>query len=320
MRLRFYRWVFLGAVSVFALLLSPPGTSPAGAAGEEIRLGILPIVDALPYLVIGEKGLDRKHGFRFRTFPFASALERDAALTSGGIDGALSDTITSTLFKSRGVDIVVAALLLGALGREGPFYILASPKDGPKTLEELRRVPIGISSNTIIEYVTDRMLQARGFGKNDIQTVEVKKIPLRYQMLVTGQIRAATLPDPLASLAIFQGAIPLADDIQENLSQSVTIFTGRTLREKRAGLRAYAGAYNEAVDSINRDPDSWKALLVRKARLPKPIEKAYRVIPFPRLRLPDRAHVKDVIRWLGEKDLLQQPVAFDTLTSRVLLD
>ncbi|MFQ5692710.1 MAG: ABC transporter substrate-binding protein [Nitrospinota bacterium] len=283
-------------------------------------MGILPIVDALPYLVISERGLDRKHGFRFRTFPFMSALERDAALQSGALDGVLSDTVTSTLFRSRGIDVAVAALLLGAVGKEGPFYILSSPKNGPRTLEELRGVPIGISSNTIIDYVTDRMLKARGFRPADIQTVEVKKIPLRFQMLITGQIRAATLPDPLASLAMLKGARPLADDLRENLSQSVTLFAGRAVRERRSDLKAYARAYNEAVDAINRDPDSWKDLLVRKARLPKPIKEAYRVVPFPRLRLPDRGHVEDVIRWAGEKGLLKGPVTFETLTTRVLLD
>ncbi|MBI2881684.1 MAG: ABC transporter substrate-binding protein [Candidatus Tectomicrobia bacterium] len=320
MKLRASGRMVFGWFLALVLLLSPAGAPTAGAAGGEIRLGILPIVDALPYLVIPERGLDRKHGFTFETLSFASALERDAAFQSGAIDGALNDTVTSTLLKSRGVDMAVAALLLGAVGKEGVIYILAAPKNGPKSLEELRGVPIGVSSNTIIEFVTDRILQARGFRKEDIQTIEVKKIPLRFQMLMTGQIRAATLPDPLASLAILQGAKPLADDVRENLSQSVTIFTGRALREKRSALKAYARAYNEAVDAVNRDPNSWKDLLVQKARLPKLLKEAYRVVPFPRLRLPDPEHVADVIRWAGEKRLLKNPVTFETLTTRALLD
>jgi NitT/TauT family transport system substrate-binding protein len=309
----------LGWFLVGVLVLSPFGGTNASAA-EKIRLGILPIVDALPYILIEDKGLDRKHGFQLETFPFASALERDAALTSGSADGALSDTVTSTIFKSKGIDISVAALLLGSVGQEGAFYVLASPKNGPKSLDELRGDPIGISSNTIIEYVTDRMLLARGFGKKDIQSIEVKKIPLRFQMLMSGKIRAATLPDPLASLAIVKGAKPLADDIQENLSQSVTIFTGRAIRDKKPTLKAYARAYAEAVEAINRDPDSWKDLLVRKARLPKAIVKTYRVVPFPKLQLPDKNHVQDVIRWSKEKGLLDKPVTFESLTTKVLLD
>ena len=110
--------------------------------------------------------------------------------------------ITSTVMVSRNIDVAVGALLLGSVGKEGPFYILGSPKDGPGTLDALKGVPIGISSNTIIQYVTDRMLQSKGFGPGDIKTVEVKKIPLRFQMLMTGQIGAATLPDPLATLAL----------------------------------------------------------------------------------------------------------------------
>ena len=87
-------WMVLGWFLVGVLFLSPQGGGGASAA-EKIRLGILPIVDSLPYILIEEKGLDRKHGFELETFPFASALERDAALTSGSADGALSDTVTS---------------------------------------------------------------------------------------------------------------------------------------------------------------------------------------------------------------------------------
>ncbi|HJM44102.1 MAG: ABC transporter substrate-binding protein [Nitrospinota bacterium] len=320
MRLRRRFDVFIWALAVGSALPTAGGINAARAATGEIRLGILSIVDALPYILITEKGLDRKHGFKFSTFPFQSALERDAALQSGSADGALSDLITSTVMVSRQVDIAVAALLLGAVGQEGPFYVLGSPKNGPKSLDELREVPIGISSNTIIQYVTDRILQARGFGGGDIKTIEVKKIFLRFQMLMAGKIRAATLPDPLASLAIVLGARPLAHDIKENLSQSVTIFTGRAIREKRPALRAYARAYNEAVDAINADPDSWKDLLVRKAHLPKAIVKTYKVIPFPRLQLPTRKQVEDIFRWVKEKGLLKNPVTYDTLTTRVLLN
>ncbi len=292
----------------------------ARGAEKQIRLGILPIVDALPYIVISEKGLDRKHGFRFSTFSFQSALERDAALTSGSADGALSDMITSTVMVSRNIDVAVGALLLGSVGKEGPFYILGSPKDGPGTLDALKGVPIGISSNTIIQYVTDRMLQSKGFGPGDIKTVEVKKIPLRFQMLMTGQIGAATLPDPLATLAIVKGAKPIANDIETNLSQSITLFTGRALRTKTPTMKAYARAYNEAVDAINADPNSWKGLLVKKARLPKLILNSYSVVPFPKLQLPSRKKAEDVIRWAGEKKLLKDPVTYEKLTTKVLLD
>lgn len=292
----------------------------ARGAEKEIRLGILPIVDALPYIIISDKGLDRKHGFRFSTFPFQSALERDAALTSGSADGALSDMITAIVMVSRNIDVAVAALLLGAVGKEGPFYILGSPKGGPATLNALKGAPIGISSNTIIEYVTDRMLQSRGFGPDDIKTVEVKKIPLRFQMLMTGQIGAATLPDPLATLAIAKGAKHLANDVADNLSQSITMFTGRAIRTKTATMKAYARAYNDAVDAINADPDSWKGLLVKKARLPEPILNSYSVVPFPRIQLPSREKAEDVIRWAKGKKLLKDPVTYEKLTTKVLLD
>lgn len=46
----------------------------------------------------------------------------------------------------------------------------------------------------------------------DVKKVEVKKIPLRFQMLMEGKVKAAMLPEPLASLAIFQGAKKIEGD------------------------------------------------------------------------------------------------------------
>ena len=64
----------------------------------------------------------------------------------------------------------------------------------------------------------------------------------------------------------------------------------------------------------------WKGLLVKKARLPKLILNSYSVVPFPKLQLPSRKKAEDVIRWAGEKKLLKDPVTYEKLTTKVLLD
>lgn len=308
-------------VSAFLILwLGLSGGALAQSPAGTLRFGILPIADALPFLIIEERRLDRQHGFTFEVSRFGSAMERDSALQSGAVDGIINDLVGSTLLKTKGVDVAVVSLLLGAVGEEGPIYLLASPRSGLRDFRDLKGVPIGISSNTLIEYVTDRLLWARGFRPEEVQKVEVKQIPLRFQMLITDQIRAATLPDPLATLAISRGAIPLLSDIQENLSQSVTVFTGRAIREKRETLKAYARAYNAAVEAINRDPESWKDLLVRKAQLPGPVRESYRVTPFPKIRLPDREQVEAVVSWGARKGILSSPVTFENLTHPVLLE
>ena len=71
---------------------------------------------------------------------------------------------------------------------------------------------IGVSQGTIIEYVTERLLAAEGLSADEIMTIPVPKIPDRMALLASGELVAATLPDPLGALAVQSGAMVVLDD------------------------------------------------------------------------------------------------------------
>ncbi len=71
--------------------------------------------------------------------------------------------------------------------------LLSAPGSGLRSASDLAGVPIGISKNTIIEYVTDRLLAAEGLDQKKITKKSVPVIPERYQLLLQGQLKAATL-------------------------------------------------------------------------------------------------------------------------------
>ena len=53
------------------------------------------------------------------------------------------------------------------------FFILAAGQSGITDVEQLKGVEIGVSKGTIIEYLTDRLLQAEGFNNDEINTIAV---------------------------------------------------------------------------------------------------------------------------------------------------
>ena len=281
-----------------------------------IKLGLMPIEDNLPFFVAQSKGYFAQEVIVVEIAPMQSAVDRDSALQAGAIDGGVSDLVAAILLKSGGADITIASLGLGATPEEGRFAILASPKSDITSVSQLKGVEIAISRNSIIEYVTESTLVAQGIKVADIKYTEVPKIPVRFQMLMQGQLKAATLPDPFATLAVAQGARLIADDTKgTNISQTVILFRGETAKKKPETLKKMFAAYARAVSDINGKPDDFRSLLVEKGGLPAPIKDSYKVNKFPAPQLPARADVERVLNWLKGKNLLKTDVSYDQLVT-----
>jgi NitT/TauT family transport system substrate-binding protein len=205
---------------------SGTGTGTTPAASAVIRIGTLPTEDSLPLWVAERDGLFAKAGVDVTITVFASALERDAALTAGAIDAEMGDLIATAALREGGVPAKVVTVMLGATAKEGRFGIAVKPGSKVTGLMQLANVPVGTSSATIQEYVLDKLMAAAGVPAAQIKTVEIKKVPVRFEQLMSGGIAAAALPEPFLSLAEKSGAKVIADDTTgANISQTVLIFS-----------------------------------------------------------------------------------------------
>lgn len=302
------------ALTFFALVLLA-GSSWAGPAkAPPLKFGTLPTEDALPLWAAEKEGLFAKAGLDFEIITFQSAQERDVAFSSGAIDAFMGDLIAAALLQSSGVGVSVATVMLGASPAEGRFGIVAAPGSGIADLRSLAGVPVGTSSGTIQEYVLDGLM--RQAGVTDVRKEEVKKVPVRFELLMSGKLKAAALPEPLLSLAEKQGAKLLADDTKgENLTQTVLVLSKRYLAKNGGseGAKMLLEVWDRGVEAVNRDPNAWRGTLVEKARLPKPIQDTYRVNHYPKSQLPTRAEVESVLTWMRAKGLLKSHLAYEDL-------
>lgn len=294
-----------------------PAQPQQPATPARIKVGLLPIEDGLPFWVAAAQGYFQEAGVEVELVNFKSADERDVALTAGQIDGAITDTVASTTLVASGAKVKIISLSLGATPAEGRFAVLASPKSQVNSLADLKGVPVAISNNSIIHYVTDKLLEQAGFAPNEIHTLAIPQIPVRFEALMNGQIEAATLPDPLATLAEHLGARVLADDTKmgQNLSQSVILFSEQSLAEKGDGVRKMLAAYNKAVADIVAEPNKFRHQLVEKARLPKEIQDSYPVNAYSPAQLPTRDQLGTVSDWLVAKGVIKAPVAYEALVN-----
>lgn len=301
---------------VAAMLVCSAGVGRCDESGAcEIRFGTLPVLQALPLFVARDMGLFAKAKLKVELVPFNTASERDIALTAKTIDGDIGDLFAAAILRGNGLDIAVVATNYDSRTGGRMFAILAKPGSKHSALKDLAGVPVGISSHSVNHYVTERLMELSGVATERIETVESKNIGLRLQMLVSGMLEAATLPEPLATAAVSKGALALGDDSGLSVTQTVLMFSGSFLKERPDCVKAFVRAVGEANDLINSRPDSVRKVMVDNCQLPEALADKYPVPRFPILQVPDRDTVKSATEWLGKQGVLRKETAYEQLVN-----
>lgn len=278
---------------------------------KAIKIGTLQTDDLLPLWVGQEKGYLKEAGLDVEIIVFQSAQEQIAAITAGEVDGIMTDMVVSTQLSASGTPMRAVTVMQGA-----PAGILSSKDSGITSLKQLAGVPIGCSSPTILEYIVGRALADNDVAAGDIKIEEIKKLPVRFEMLTSNQIKAAALPWTFFQLGKASGATPLLDEAQASAYTSTVLdFSQKYLDTEGApqAIEALLGSWDKAVDDINADPNSYRDLFVDKASLPDALRSVYQVRQYPKSALPQAEQLESVITWMVDKGYLKEPLAVDGL-------
>lgn len=292
-----------------------PSPSP-----EPLRMALLPILDVLPFHVAEDKGYFAEEGVQVRAVPVASALERDQLLQSGEVDGMLGELAAAAIFNREKTTIKVVMSARKATADAALFRIIAPPGSAIASPNDLAGVPVAISENTIIEYVTDRLLMAEGLSVDEIVGQSVPAIPERFQLLMEGKIEAATLPDPLGESAIASGAVLVLDDrAHPAYAVSILALSAQRLAADPEGVRGFLRAWNRAAADINAAPDAYRDLFLARVRVPRNVRDSYGIPPFPVAEIPTKEQWNDVTSWLVTKGLIEDPSPYgESVTSEFI--
>jgi NitT/TauT family transport system substrate-binding protein len=290
-----------------------PAASPAAqaaskaaaplATGRELRVGVFLDSDSLPLLVADAQGLFAKEGVRVSLVPFQNPVERDAALQAGAVDGAVSDLLAAALAVQAGFELRVTSLT------DGRYGLVSAPGSGITKLAELKGVEVGTSLNSIVHYATETLLKGAGLAPADIRVIAVPKMPVRLELLLAGQIKAACLPEPLLSAARARGATLLAASDDAGLGAGVILFTKKVLDEAGGEVAAFYRGYEAACAAINADNDGYRPFLAQKANFPAEVAAGYRFVSYKKPRLPTEADIGSALAWLSSKGLLKKALS-----------
>jgi NitT/TauT family transport system substrate-binding protein len=315
----------LYALCAVTLLLSAcaapnsPAMKPAQKT-VEMKIALLPIIDALPFYVAAKQGYFTANGVTVTFIPAASAAERDQLIAAGQADGMINDLVSVTLYNKQTVQIQTVRFARTASKDTAMYRVLAAKSSGISSAADLAGVPIGMSQGTVIDYVTTRLLEKEGLPAEQIQSIAVPKLNERMALLSSGEIKAATLPEPFGTIAQQSGAVILVDDSKyPEFGNSVISFRKSYIDQNPQAVTGFLKAIEQAVSDINKTPEQWRPLLGENKLVPEALQATYPMPVFPTASVPSEAQFKDVVDWATTRKLIETTLAYaDSVTAQYL--
>jgi len=288
------------------------GNEPAAKQPpKEIVIGLMPDTDSVPFIIAREKGFFEAEGVAVRLMPFKSAMDRDAALQSGNLDGAVSDLLAVAFAKTGGFDVAVTSMT------DGCYRLVAGKEEPADNAKALAGREVAISRNTIIEYVTDQIAAREKMAPDSLKKVAIPQIPARLEMLQNGKLAAATLPEPMASIAVHNGCRLITGSDALGINPGVMVFTRKTVSDRKDDLRAMYRAYNRAVEYLRKTKrEDYIDLVIEKSAFPAAAKEALQLPEYHKAALPTEKDVTDTMNWMKEKNLIPQGFTYQELVVR----
>lgn len=295
---------------LFAFLLS---ITSCKENNRIIKIGILPVIDTLPLVVADSEGFFKNEGLDVELVIFNSALERDAAFTAGTLDGAFGDLINFFLLVKNGIDTRLVCESYHTSGKGIMFGLMASPGSSVKNISEIKKEQIAISRGSIIDFFLDQIALSKDVSPDSLNKLEVKTIPVRYQMLISGSVKLALLPEPLVSKGLKDGAKLIADDRGLDTTATVVMFKKDFIDENSVQLKKFIKAYNSSVRAINGTPGKFRNLMLTRLRLPADIKDTFKTPVFNEAVIPAEKDVMLVYSWMKKNGMISIPVEYKNL-------
>ena len=286
----------------------------ASSAADTLKIGVLPAADSLILHAAREDGVFAAHGLEVEVVPFQSALEIGAAMRAGSLDGHFGDIINVLMQNENGAPQVIVATTSHSTPSARFFGLAASPRSSAKTLAELKGKTCSIGRATIVDFVLDSLLETEG-AADSLDKRDIRQIPVRLQMLLSGQIESALLPEPLLSLVEGQGARVLLDDRGLDLPLAVIALKKPDTPSDSAftdRIRRFRAALAEEAARINKEPERYKDMMQKFRLLAPQAAPHYAMLrfeePLTPLGLPSEEDIRHYASWMEKNRILKKGV------------
>lgn len=292
-------------------------TSTEGNAAEAskepvtLSLGLLPSIDAIPFVIAHEQGFDKKHGVNIDIQTFKSAKDRDVAFQAGKLEGISADLVAISIYNEAGLDVKITSTTFGE-------FDLLTGNDAIQDVKDLKGKTVILSKNTSTQYTVAMMLKQAGLTEDDITVTEVPQIPTRLELLKNNKADAAILPEPFVTMGKTSGLRVLSSTHTAGVNPFVLAFPQTAIDAKADAIRNMYAAYDEAVAYMkSHDQSEYIDLVIKEVGYPETLKDEIKVPDYVPANQVDVKEVEAAFAWAREKGLLSKNISAEDVISDV---
>lgn len=284
-------------------------TSESTKEKTTLTLGILPDTQSVPIALANYLGYFKDEGVDIKVEKFTSAPERDSALQSGALDGAISDLISVMLFCEGGFNVKTTSIT------DGSQEFIVGANSGITDANSIKGATIGLSENTVMEYACDRFLTNLKLDPNTaITKTYIPQITVRMEMLEAGQLDGSVMPEPQVSVGKAGGAKVLISSNDLNMHTTGIAFSTDAIKDKKAEIEVFYRGYNRAVEYINtHEVAEYIDIIIKETGFPESVTETITLPTYVNARLPFKEDIKAVNDWMLAKDLIAKAYEYNTV-------
>jgi NitT/TauT family transport system substrate-binding protein len=298
---------------VLMLMMLVTALIASGCAKEEtpqsLKIGVMSDIGAAPYIIAKENGYFDALGLDVEITVFKSATDRDTAMQTGNLDGAMADMLTIMFYNDAAFDAKITSQTYGS------YVMVSTPTLDKSGVEALDKIEVGISANTVIDFVTDQIAADAGILEK-VSTVAIPQMPVRLEMLAAGELDAATLPEPLASAAVLSGGEAMMGTLDLGLQPGIFIMTEKSIEEKSEAIEKLYDGYNQGVDYLNTTEQSvYIQLLIDQLGFPPSLADSFDFPELSKAQVADEVTFGTVQSWMKGRALTTSNFSFSDLST-----
>lgn len=294
--------LMLATLIVTAIGATGCGSKKSNFEDLSLKIGLMPAVDSAPILLAEKNGYFEDLDLEVEVQIFNNAQDRQSALQTQTIDGAITDLIAVAANVDGGFDIKATTMT------NGVFPVLL--KEGADNKENIK---VGMMEVSVTNFLIDEWLG----DEYTIEKVYINDIPARLAAIGSGQLDMGLFPEPMASMGELNGLEKKLYQPEEGFCPDVIVFTGKPLSEKEEAIKLFHEAYNKAVDEINKDPQLGTDIIMEKIPNLNPEVKDNIIIPeYSRATIPDNEYIDNIIEWTSNTIGKELKVTADDLVER----
>ncbi|GAA3667747.1 aliphatic sulfonate ABC transporter substrate-binding protein [Arthrobacter ginkgonis] len=266
---------YKAAAAVAALLLtagcssaplSQGQASAEAGGGQQIQVGVIPIVDVAPIYLGKEQGFFEDEGLSLELVSAQGGAAIVPAVTSGTMDFGFSNVSSMLLAKSKGLDVKMVASGASSTGEDGKdFGGILVAKDSPLTSPaDLAGKTVAVNTlNNINDTTVRASVRKAGGDPSTIKFVELA-FPDMQAALERGQVDAIQVVEPFLTAGTGEGAKLLASnyvDAADGLTVGAYFTTAATASGNPELVKKFTAAMEKSLQYAQDNPDAVRRIL-----------------------------------------------------------